>query len=277
MSGRVSRPERVGTIGGGNMAEAILRGLLRAGLRPGQLMAADPLAERREALEGLGIATTARNLEVAAFAELTVLAVKPQSLEVALEGLAGTETLLLSIVAGCRLATLRGLLGKDVRVTRAMPNTPALIGAGISALADDRGAAPGDLDLAASVLEAIGRVVRVPEALLDAVTGLSGSGPAYAYLFIEALAEAGVREGLPAEIARALAAHTVAGAARMVVESEESPAALRERVTSPGGTTAEGLAALEAHGLRSALLDAVRAATRRARELAGNGGTDEKR
>jgi pyrroline-5-carboxylate reductase len=250
------------------MAEAILRGLLRAGMQPGQLLASDPLAERRDAIEALGVRTTARNAEVGRFAELVVLAVKPGSLEAAIEELGPGAPLCLSIVAGRTLAKLRSLLGSGARVARAMPNTPALIGAGISALAADPAASPKDLDAAASVLEAVGRVVRVPEALLDAVTGLSGSGPAYAYLFIEALTEAGVREGLPADVSRALAAHTVAGAARMVTESGEPPALLRERVTSPGGTTAEGLAALEARGLRAAVLEAVRAATRRARELA---------
>jgi pyrroline-5-carboxylate reductase len=257
----------VGTIGGGSMAEAILRGLLRAGMRPEQLIASDPLPARREALAALGLSTTARNSDVASFADLAVLAVKPGALAAAAAELGSARPLYLSIVAGCTLASLRTLLGRDARVVRAMPNTPALIGAGVSALADDPQSTPEDLALAAAVLEAVGRVVRVPEPLLDAVTGLSGSGPAYAYLFIEALGEAGVREGLPAEIARVLAAHTVAGAARMVIESQEAPAVLRERVTSPGGTTAEGLAALEARGLRRALLEAVRAATRRSREL----------
>lgn len=163
---------------------------------------------------------------------------------------------------------MRGWLPGDSRVVRAMPNTPALIGAGISALASDSGAGAEDLERAGVVLGAVGDVVRVPERLLDAVTGLSGSGPAYVYLFIEALCEAGIREGLPASVARDLAVQTVVGAASMVRETGEHPALLRERVTSPGGTTAAGLAALEQGGLRAALLAAVEAATARSRELA---------
>jgi pyrroline-5-carboxylate reductase len=150
-----------------------------------------------------------------------------------------------------------------------MPNTPALIGAGITAIASE-GASPEDLERAEVVLGAVGDVVRVPEDLLDAVTGLSGSGPAYVYLFIEALCEAGVREGLPEDVAQELAVQTVLGAASMVSETGDDPALLRERVTSPGGTTVAGLAALEQGGLRAALLAAVGAATARSKELAGN-------
>jgi pyrroline-5-carboxylate reductase len=150
-----------------------------------------------------------------------------------------------------------------------MPNTPALIGAGITAVASDSGAEPADLERACAVLRAIGEVVQVPEAALDAVTGLSGSGPAYVFLFIEALTEAGVREGLSSATARALALETVLGAARLAAESGEHPAVLRERVTSPGGTTIAGLAALEDGGFRAALFAAVRAATQRSRELGG--------
>jgi pyrroline-5-carboxylate reductase len=150
-----------------------------------------------------------------------------------------------------------------------MPNTPALIGAGITAVANDSGGDPADLERACAVLRAVGEVVQVPESALDAVTGLSGSGPAYVYLFIEALTEAGVREGLGVATARALALETVHGAARLARESGEHPALLRERVTSPGGTTVAGIAALEAHGFRSAIFEAVRAATARSRELGG--------
>ena len=264
-----SPPKTVGTIGGGNMAEAILQGLIRAGYEGGRLFASDPVAERRDHLSSqLGVRTTDSNLEVVEASEVVVLAVKPQQLEAALEGLPREGVLYLSIAAGVTLATLRRWLGGDARVVRAMPNTPALIGAGISALADEPEASPEDQARAEVVLEAVGSVVRVPERLLDAVTGLSGSGPAYVYLFIEGLCEAGVREGLPAPIARDLAVQTVVGAASTVRETGDPPALLRERVTSPGGTTAAGLDALERKGLREALLAAVSAATARSRELA---------
>lgn len=266
-----SAPESVGTIGGGNMAEAILRGLLRAGHDPARLCASDPVPERREHLaRELGIRTTDSNPQVASEAEVVVLAVKPQQLEAALGGLPAHGPLYLSIAAGTPAQKIRGWLGARARVVRAMPNTPALIGAGISAIASD-GAEAEDLDRAEAVLRAVGEVVRVPEALLDAVTGLSGSGPAYVYLFIEALCEAGVRQGLPDDVAHELAVHTVVGAASMVRDTGEPPALLRERVTSPGGTTVAGLAALEQAGLRDALLEAVAAATARSKELAGGG------
>ena len=262
-------PESVGFIGAGNMAEAIARGLLAAGLRPDQLSASDPVEARRAYLSReLGVQTGSDNAAVAARSEVVVLAVKPQHLAGALEGLGDpNRPLFLSIVAGCTSARLAGLLGAEARFVRSMPNTPALIGSGVAAIASDTGASPADLDRAARILGSVGRVVRVPESLMDAVTGLSGSGPAYAYLFIEALTEAGVREGLTAETARELAAHTLEGAARMVSEAGEHPAVLRERVSSPGGTTVAGLQALEAGGLRSAVLAAVRAATERSREL----------
>jgi pyrroline-5-carboxylate reductase len=261
-------PKTVGTIGAGNMAEAILRGLVRAGMAPDALFAADPDATRRDALARLGVRTTQSNAEVAAAAELVVLAVKPQQLESAAATLPhDAGPLYLSIVAGATTAALRRLLGSASRIVRSMPNTPALIGAGITAVASDTGGDPADLERACAVLRAVGEVVQVPESALDAVTGLSGSGPAYVYLFIEALTEAGVREGLGVATARALALETVHGAARLARESGEHPALLRERVTSPGGTTVAGIAALEAHGFRSAIFEAVRAATARSREL----------
>ena len=251
------------------MAEAILRGLLRAGLSADQLIASDPDTGRRAYLaDQLGVRTTESNAEVIRRSEVTVLAVKPAHLEAAVRDLPrDADTLYLSIIAGCRVQTLRRLLGNDARIVRVMPNTPALIGAGISALAAEPGVEESDLRRAEGVLEAVGRVVRVAESLMDAVTGLSGSGPAYVYLVIEALTEAGVREGCPPAIARELAVETVLGAARLVRESGEHPAVLRERVTSPGGTTIAGLAALERGGLRATLHDAVRAATARSKEL----------
>ena len=265
-------PGSVGTIGAGNMAEAILRGLLRAGVSPASLSAADPDASRRERIEALGVRTTASNLELARGAELVVLAVKPQQLANAAAALPRDGgPLYLSIVAGATTAVLRRQLGAHARFVRSMPNTPALIGAGISAVASDSGATPGDLEMACAVLRAVGSVVRVPESALDAVTGLSGSGPAYLFAFIEALIEAGAREGLAPETARALALETVHGAARLALESGEDPGVLRERVSSPGGTTIAGLGALSEGGFREAILAAVHRATERSKALAGGG------
>ncbi len=265
-------PKSVGTVGGGNMAEAILRGLLRAGMQPDQLIASDPDTSRREHLaRELEIRVTESNAEVARSSELVVLAVKPAHVEAAAADLPrDAGPLYVSIVAGLRISTLRRLLGSQPRIVRVMPNTPALIGSGISALASDANLATEDGERATAVLEAVGRVVRVPESLMDAVTGLSGSGPAYVYLFIEALTEAGVREGLSTDVAGELAVETVLGAARLVRESGEHPAQLRERVTSPGGTTVAGLSALEQGGLRAAVFEAVHAATARSRELGGD-------
>lgn len=265
----VRLPKTVGTIGAGNMAEAILRGLLAAGMAPQDLMASEPVAARREEIgRQLGIRITSSNAAVAASCEVVILAVKPALIEAALADLEPhPSALFVSIAAGRSVASLRSVLGTRGRIVRAMPNTPALVRAGITAIADDTGATPDDLDRAEAILRAVGRVVRVPEAQMDAVTGLSGSGPAYVFLAIEALAEAGVREGLPSAVARELALETVLGAARLARETGEHPALLRERVTSPGGTTAAGIAALEAAGFRASILAAVRAATTRSREL----------
>ena len=264
----IGLPKSVGTIGAGNMAEAILRGLLRAGLSGEQLCAADPDPERRRVVRELGVHACESNAEVAQRAEVVVLAVKPQQLERAAHTLPRDGgPLYLSIVAGATTAALRRMLGAGARIVRSMPNTPALVGAGISAVASDGGAEPADVERACAVLRKVGEVVQVPESALDAVTGLSGSGPAYVFLFVEALTEAGVREGLGTEVARALALETVYGAGRLARETGEHPAILRERVTSPGGTTSAGLAALESGGFRAALLAAVRAATQRSREL----------
>jgi len=263
-------PASVGSIGGGNMAEALLGGLLRAGMAARQLLASDPDPARRRHLEqALGVRTTESNAEVAGASAFVVLCVKPGKLAEAAAGLPqGPGPLWLSILAGQTLAVLQRRLGPGARVMRAMPNTPGLIGAGISALADDPARAPGELAAAQAVLGALGEVVLVPEPLLDAVTGLSGSGPAYVFLFIEALTRAGVREGLSADVSQQLAQATVLGAARLLRETGLPPALLRERVSSPGGTTLAGLAALADAGFEDALGAAVHAATARSRQLA---------
>ena len=201
-------------------------------------------------------------------ADAVVLAVKPQVIDQVLPSLnaAGGEALIISIAAGIPLATLEaGLPGR--RVIRVMPNTPSLVGCGAAAFARGATATPDDATLCQTLLESVGIAHEVPESALDAVTGLSGSGPAYGFVLIEALADAGVREGLPRELAQTLAAQTLLGAAAMVLQTDQHPGQLKDAVTSPGGTTIAGLAALESHGVRAAMQAAVHAATSRSREL----------
>ncbi|MBW3614549.1 MAG: pyrroline-5-carboxylate reductase [Actinobacteria bacterium] len=258
---------RLCLVGGGRMGEALLAGLLAAEWAPVEdLAVAEPVGSRREQLAerfpGLAVAPE----PVAA--EGAVVAVKPADVEAACSAIAAAGApRVLSIAAGVPLRRLEHALGPGTKVVRAMPNTPALVGAGAAAISAGTSASPEDLDWAEGLLSAVGTVVRVPEVLLDAVTGLSGSGPAYVFLVVEALTEAGVLAGLPREVSARLTTQTLLGAARMLDEIGEAPEALRAAVTSPGGTTAAGLRALEAAGVRSAFLEAVAAATARSREL----------
>lgn len=252
-------------VGGGRMGEALLGGLVAAGRAPGRLGVVEPVAARRAELEQRfpGLVVSADPLA----GDGAVLAVKPDAVPAAAGAAVAAGTgRLLSIAAGVTLATIEAVAG-EVPVVRAMPNTPALVGAGAAAVAPGTYAGEDDLRWAEVVLGAVGIVVRVPEHLLDAVTGLSGSGPAYVFLVAEALTDAGVLVGLPRATATALATQTLLGSARLLAEGDEGPEALRAAVTSPGGTTAAGLRALEAHGLRSALLEAVVASAERAAEL----------
>jgi pyrroline-5-carboxylate reductase len=266
---------RIGFVGGGNMAEALVRGLLDAGVAADAVRVSEPDATRRETLgQRYGVALHGDNAELAAWADLLVVAVKPQVIEAALAPLAervASDALVVSVVAGVPTARVEGLLGGSVRVVRAMPNTPALVAAGATAIAAGSHAETDDLVLAEALFGAVGRCVRVAEPALDAVTGLSGSGPAYVMLMVEALADGGVRAGLGRDVAQLLAAQTVYGAAKLLLDSGEHPAVLRDRVTSPGGTTSAGLAALEAAGVRGAVIAAIESATARSREL-GRGG-----
>lgn len=207
--------------------------------------------------------------DVAATSDVVLLAVKPGDMADLCQSLAKAEgsRLYLSIAAGLKLADLEAWLGSHQRVIRSMPNTPALVGTGAAAFSRGRSATADDAALAKKILGAVGTADEVSEKLLDAVTGLSGSGPAYVYTVIEALADGGVLMGLPRATALTLAAQTVAGAAQMVLETGKHPATLRDEVTSPGGTTIAGLEQLEAHGLRNALIQAVRKATERSLEL----------
>lgn len=250
------------------MGAALVAGLLSSGwARPEEMVVVEPVTARREELAalhpGLGLAS-----EAGAGAEGAVVAVKPGDVEAACRALAGAGTgRVLSIAAGVTLANLESWLGKGAAVIRAMPNTPALVGAGAAAIAAGAAAGEADLAWAEEILSAVGKVERVPERLLDAVTGLSGSGPAYVFLVAEALIEAGVAAGLPRTVSETLTVQTLLGSARLLAESGERPEALRAAVTSPGGTTAAGLAALEARAVRSAFMEAVIAATARSKEL----------
>ncbi|MFZ5832865.1 MAG: pyrroline-5-carboxylate reductase [Planctomycetota bacterium] len=265
---------RIGILGAGRMATALARGWLdQKLLPPDSLRAADPVdASREQFAAATGVRAVADNLEVAAWADVIVLAAKPQQFPQLLKELQGklTGKLVISIAAGVTLATLATLatgVGPSVRLVRVMPNTPCLVGRGASGFALGSGATADDSALVKRMFEAVGVAVTVEEKLLDAVTGLSGSGPAFAYVIVEALSDGGVRMGLPRDVATQLAAQTLLGAAAMVLETGDHPGVLKDRVASPGGTTIAGLQALEKGGLRAALIAAVEAATQRAVEL----------
>ena len=262
----------IGFIGAGQMARALARGFTAAGLVSGErIVAFDPVADALGAFaaEVKNSVRATSNAEVVERSQVVFLAVKPQSMPAVMSELAGrigADKLVVSIAAGVTLAKLADGL-KTQRIIRVMPNTPALVGQGASAYALGAGATKEDGQLTSQLLAAVGKAFAVDEKLLDAVTGLSGSGPAFVYVMIEALSDGGVRMGLPRDIAAALAAQTVLGSAQMVLTTGEHPAALKDKVASPGGTTIAGLAALESHGLRAALIAAVEAATRRSHEL----------
>jgi pyrroline-5-carboxylate reductase len=264
--------QSIGFIGAGQMARALAKGFVRAGLvKPAQIVAADPVpaAAQQFVDEVAGASLVASNTAVVSQASTIFLAVKPQSMAAAFADLAGkapSGKLFVSIAAGVTLVKLSDGL-KTGRVIRVMPNTPALVGEGASAYALGPAATPDDGKLVGELLAAVGKAFLVDEKLLDAVTGLSGSGPAFVYVMIEALSDGGVRMGLPRDIAAALAAQTVRGAAAMVIETGEHTSVLKDRVASPGGTTIAGLQALEDRGLRGAFIAAVEAATRRSQEL----------
>jgi len=267
---------RIGIIGGGQMGTALAGGLVRAGVATADSIVVSDVAQAARDRLGaeLGVTTTDDNGRAMDGADVAIIALKPQVIGAALPPLAarlGLGQTVLSIAAGVTTARLEELLAAagSVHVVRAMPNTAALIGAGMAAICPGRHATEEDMARAERILSAVGRVVRVEERQMDAVTGLSGSGPGYVYTVIEALADGGVKMGLPKPLALVLAAQTTLGAARMVLETGEHPAVLRDRVTSPGGTTIAGLHAAEAAGIRNALMAAVEAATHRSKELGG--------
>lgn len=259
-------------IGAGNMAGALIRGLIGTGTVPAsRIIAADPDQARLGSLrDELGIRVTGDNAEAVQDASVVVLATKPQVFEQVLPGLAAAvapDALVISIAAGISSARIERAFAAGARVVRSMPNTPALVGAGATAIAAGSHATDADLDLAETLFRSVGIAVRVPEEQIDAVTGLSGSGPAYVFALIEALRDAGAQEGLPEDTALRLASQTVFGAARLLLDEREAPEVLRDRVTSPGGTTRAGLDALAKGGFAETIQGAVRAATRRSIEL----------
>jgi pyrroline-5-carboxylate reductase len=271
---------RIAFIGGGNMTTSLVGGLVRRGTDPATLLVSDPVPAQLERLaRDFGVRGSADNLATIRGADLVVLAVKPQQMAgvaraIASE-LAERRRVVVSIAAGIRLADLARWLGKGIPAVRAMPNRPALIGAGITALFAGDGVTDQDRDTVEQLMRAAGETVWLDdESQMDVVTAVSGSGPAYFFLLIEALEAAGVEHGLPQATARRLAVATAQGAGRMAAESDESPAVLREQVTSKGGTTAAALEVLESSAVRAIFHHAVSAATRRSGELAREFGGD---
>ncbi|MEO7298915.1 MAG: pyrroline-5-carboxylate reductase [Verrucomicrobiota bacterium] len=262
----------IGFLGAGKMATALAQGFIEAGLTtPKQVIASDPIdAARKYFAKETGAKVTNSNLEVVRFANILVLAVKPGNVSELLQEIGETVTgkhLLISIAAGVPIAKLESGLSNSARVIRVMPNTPALVGSSATAFALGKSANAEDGKLAEKLFSAVGIAFQLKESLLDAVTGLSGSGPAYVYLMIEALSDGGVAAGLPRDVATKLAAQTVFGSAQMVLETGQHPGVLKDAVTSPGGTTIEGLHELEKGKVRGALINAVRAATEKSKKL----------
>ena len=263
----------LGTIGCGKMGTTLIGGAIRAGIvTPEQIIGCDPLPAACEAFtQATGARTTQSAEELADACEVILLCTMPlqaaDALRHAAHAAAGQPRLVISIAAGVTLATLEAACPENFRIIRAMPNTPALVGKGAAAFCLGSRATPEDAATARALLESVGLALEMPENFMNLVTGLSGSGPAYVYVVIEALADGGVLAGLTRAVSLRLAAQTVMGAAAMVLETNEHPAVLKDKVTSPGGTTIAGLAELERLGLRTALITAVNAATRRAAEL----------
>lgn len=261
-------------IGGGQMASALAAGAVSSGLlREEALVFAEPVASQRDKLAERfpSARIVASAAEALPLTDRVVLSIKPQVLAQVCQAMRAEgckDHLVISIAAGFSLASLEALLGSQ-RVVRVMPNTPAQVSEGAAGISAGAGASDDDVTFVERLMSAVGLSVRVPDSLMHAVTGLSGSGPAYVYLMIDALSDGGVAQGLPRDLATRLAAQTVLGAARMVLQTGLHPGQLRDQVTSPGGTTIAGLRALEAAGVRSGFIEAVAAATDRSRELGG--------
>ena len=265
------KKRRVAIMGAGAMGQALARGLMAASVfTPEQIVAADVDKGRLTAFSDETGVESAGNVEAASSSDIIILAVKPAVIPAVLEEISnciGHEQVVISIAAGITIQQIESKLKDGVPVIRAMPNIPCMVGAGAIVLSRGKNASDSDFESAIAIFNAVGKAIEVPELLMDAVTGLSGSGPAFVYVVIEALADAGMQAGLTSEQSAFLAVQTVFGAAKMVIDTGEHPARLRDMVTSPGGTTIAGLAALERGALRAAIIDAVEAAVERSREL----------
>ncbi|PIX85777.1 MAG: pyrroline-5-carboxylate reductase, partial [Nitrospirae bacterium CG_4_10_14_3_um_filter_53_41] len=267
----MKRP-KIGLIGAGNMGGALLQGWISSSTaRPQDILVSDADVEKaRHVVRRFKVKAARHNQDLSARSDVILLAVKPQIIDQVLKEIAETiapRTLLISIAAGVSLFRIEKGIGKKVRAARVMPNTPALIQEGISALSFNSHVTSQDKKLAVRLLNAVGETVVVDEKIMDAVTGLSGSGPAYVFVLIEALSDAGVRQGIPRDVATRLAVQTVRGASGMALKSGRHTGELKDMVTSPGGTTIAGLHALEKGKFRAALYNAVEAATQRSKEL----------
>lgn len=267
---------RIGFIGAGNMAQAFAKGLIAAGVaKPQGIVVSSPKVDQHllDQMAAIGCGTTYNNREAASFSDVVVMAVKPAVIPRVLHDLQPCVTparpLVTSVALGVTLATMEANLPPESRVMRIMPNTPALVQLGASVFCRGAHATDEDVQTTRRLLSAVGEVDEVPEGFLDAVTGLSGAGPAYVYLAIEALADGGVRMGLPRPLSLKLAAQTVMGAAKMVLETGKHPGQLKDEVCSPGGCTIQGVAALERGGLRAAFISAVHDATVKSIETSG--------
>lgn len=266
--------KKIGFVGAGNMGEALIRGLLVAKVfSPKSVLISDPRKKRSaDLVKKYGVKKAAGNRELVAGSDIVVLSVKPQKVNAVLRevnAVLDRSRLVISVAAGVSLFQIESRLRAPARLVRAMPNTPALVGEGATAVCFGHMATAADKKLVARIFGAVGRAVELEETLMDAVTGLSGSGPAYVFSMIQGLADGGVREGLPRETALELAAQTVLGAARLVLETGTHPHLLRDQVASPGGTTIQGIGVLQETGFEGMVMEAVRAATEKSRQLSG--------
>ncbi|SCZ80521.1 pyrroline-5-carboxylate reductase [Pseudobutyrivibrio xylanivorans] len=263
---------KIGFIGAGNMGSSMMGGIISSGTVEAQdIMASDIFQATLDELSGeLGVNTSISNRDVVDFSDIIIIAVKPQYLPDAIGGIKDmdfSDKVVVSIAAGQSLARLKELFGKDLKLIRVMPNTPALVGEAMSALSPNELVTEEDIEIVVELFESFGKAEIVPEKLQDAVVGISGSSPAYVYMFIEALADGAVAEGMPRAQAYKFAAQAVLGSAKMVLETGEHPGVLKDNVCSPGGTTIEAVSALEALGFRNAVIEAERVCIEKSREL----------
>jgi pyrroline-5-carboxylate reductase len=263
---------KIGILGAGNMAEALIKGVISAGkFKPADISVSDILKDRLEHLKkSCGVNVEPDNASLINKSDLVVIAVKPKDVDLALADLKanlGAKTVVLSIAAAISTSYIENVIGRKTAVIRAMPNTPALVGSGMAAVSRGKNTVDRDMEEAKKILGAVGKVIEVEEKYMDIVTAVSGSGPAYVFLFLEALVEAGVKSGLDKGTAETLAYNTVLGAAKMVLETKESPESLRKKVTSPGGTTEEAVKVFESKGLKRTVEEAVKAAMEKSKKL----------